>query len=199
MVGLRFNQRKDSSSSYITPMAIGNRVCISSTKQQPLIVTLTSSVKQLIQVAHEKLKDNPNDIDALRKYIRHEINSIERHGDIYPSSSDIKSVEKHLDVLPPSLNLLLNTVIKSLDTDLLCASLGQAIMTATCSRRNLLPIQIGLAVIIDHKYGHQDLGDLLNKLGFFFPYSEGGIYNKRIRWIRRQRRKPAISKPPCAQ
>ena len=45
-------------------------------------------------------------------------------------------------------------------------------MLATCPRSSLPPILLGLAITIQHKYGHRSLGDLLNKFGFAILYTE---------------------------
>ena len=59
----------------------GSRVSITSSKRQPLIVTLSSNVKQLIQEAHTQLNNDTKDMDSLIKvvgsYIRNEIKSAE--------------------------------------------------------------------------------------------------------------------------
>ena len=51
-------------------------------------------------------------------------------------------------------------------------------MSATCPRRFLSPLQVGLSVTLDHKYGHRDLIDLLHNLGFCSSYSESTVYKK---------------------
>ena len=161
----------------------GVRVSITSLKQQPLIVTLTSNVKQIVQDAHNKLKEDWTDVDVLIEivgnYIRNEIKSAEKHNDVYPDAEDIKSLEHNLAFLTPSVRLqLLKTIIKSKSNDLLCASIGQAIMSATCPKRFLTPLQIGMCVTLDHKYGHRDLIDLLCNFGFCSSYSESCLYKK---------------------
>ena len=130
----------------------GNRVSITSTKKQALIVTLTSNVNQLIQDAHSKMMDNSDDMDSLIKvvgtYIRNEIKNAEKHNDVYPDASEIKSLEHNLSTLTPALSLLLQTIIKSKRADLRCASIGQAIMSSTCPRAFLCPLQVGLCVTL---------------------------------------------------
>ena len=154
----------------------GDRVSITSLKQQPLIVTLTSNVKQIVQDAHNKLKEDWTGIDVLIEivgnYIRNEIKSAQKRNDVYPDAEDIKSLEHNLAFLTPSVRLLLKTIIKSKSNDLLCASIGQAIMSATCPRRFLTPLQIGMCVTLDQTYGHRDLIDLLYNFGFCSSYSE---------------------------
>lgn len=147
-----------------------DRVSITSSKHQPLIVTLTSNVKQLIQDAHTTLTNDSEDIDALIKvvgnYIRHEIKSVAKHKNAYPDASDMKPVDHNLATLPPSVRLLLQTIIKSKSADLRCASVGQAIMSVTCPRAFLSPLQVSLCVTLEQKYGHRDLIDLLFSFGF---------------------------------
>lgn len=160
----------------------GDKVSITSSKQQPLIVTLTSNVKQLIQDAHTKLTQDPENMDdliiAVGNYIRNEIKNTEKHKDVYPDTSDIKSIDHNLAILPSSLRLLLKTIIKSKKTDLRSASIGQAIMNATCPRSFLSPLQIGLSVTINQRYGHRDLIDLLFNLGFCSSYAESSLYKR---------------------
>ena len=149
----------------------GDRVSITSTKnRQQLIVTLTSNVKELIQEAHNKMNTDSDDMSELisivAKYIRNEIKNAPKHSDVYPDASDMRSMEYNLDTLPPSLRLLLKNIIKSQSSDLKCASIGQAIMSATCPRRFLNALQVGLSVTLDQKYGHRDLLYLVHNLGF---------------------------------
>lgn len=160
----------------------GSRVSITSSKNHPLIVTLSSNVKQLIQDAHTKLTHDSEDIDTLIKVvgniIRNEIKTADKHRDVYPEASSMNSIDHNLDFLPPSLRLLLQTIIKSKYAELRCASIGQSIMSATCPRAFLSPLQIGLCVTLDQKYGHRDLIDLLFKFGFCSSYSESAIFKR---------------------
>ena len=159
----------------------GDRISITSTMNKPLIVTLNSNVKQLIQEAHFRITRDSTDMDSLIEvvgcYIRDEIKTAEKHNGVYPEASDMKSIEHNLAVLPPSLRLLLKTIIKSKSANVHCSSIGQAVMNATCPRR-FSPLQVGLSVTLDHKYGHRDLIDLLSGLGFCSSYSEATLYKK---------------------
>ena len=137
----------------------GDKVSITSIKQQPLVVTLSSNIKQLVRDAHKKLAEDWDDMDVLIEivgdYIRNEIKSAEKHKDVYPGAEEIKSLNHNLEILPASLRKLLTTVIKGKHANLQRASIGQAIMSATCPRGFLLPLQVGLCVTLDHKYGHR--------------------------------------------
>ena len=84
----------------------------------------------------------------------------------------------NLEILPASLHKLLTTVIKGKHGNLQRASIGQAIMSATCPRGFLLPLQVGLCVTLDQKYGHRDLIDLIYNFGFCLSYSESTLYKK---------------------
>ena len=117
-------------------------------------------------------------IEIVGNYIRNEIKSAEKHKDVYPGAEEIKSLNHNLEILPASLRKLLTTVIKGKHANLQRASIGQAIMSATCPRGFLLPLQVGLCVTLDHKYGHRDLIDLIYNFGFCSSYSESTLYKK---------------------
>lgn len=51
-------------------------------------------------------------------------------------------------------------------------------MSATCPRAFLSPLQVGLCVTLDQKYGHRDLIHLIFNLGFCSSYSESVLYKK---------------------
>lgn len=97
---------------------------------------------------------------------------------MYPGEEEIKSLNHNLEILPASLRKLLKTVIKGKHANLQRASIGQAIMSATCPRGYLLPLQVGLCVTLDHKYGHRDLIDLIYNFGFCSSYFESTLYKK---------------------
>ena len=147
-----------------------DRVSITSVKQQPLIVTLNSNVNKIFHDAHKKTeswKEVDTLIDIVSEYIRNDIKNAEKHSQVYPDADNIKSMDHNLSVLPASLRWLLGGIIKSKNADLQTASIGQAIMSATCPRGFLSPLQVqGLCVTLDHKYGRCDLIDLLSNLGF---------------------------------
>lgn len=70
----------------------GDKVSITSIKQQPLAVTLSSTIKQLVRDAHKKLAEW-DDMDVLIEivgdYIRNEIKSAEKHKDVYTGAEEI--------------------------------------------------------------------------------------------------------------
>ena len=84
----------------------GSRVTITTVRQLPNVVTLTSGVKFIIQEAHDRahemkeLCDMDRLIESVGKYIRTEIKSMEHHDNKYPTTADITSVDGNVTYLP---------------------------------------------------------------------------------------------------
>lgn len=160
----------------------GSRVTITTVRQLPNVVTLTSNVKSIIQEAHDRacdlseLGDMDKLIESVGKYIRTEIKSMKHHDNKYPTTADIGCIDSNVTYLPHSLKLLLSSIIKSKNAKLHIASIGQSIMQSTCPRSFLPPLQVGLSVTLEHKYGHRDLVDMISNLGFCSSYSEANKY-----------------------
>ena len=73
-------------------------------------------------------------IEIVWDYIRNEMKSAVKHKAVYPGAEEIKSLNYNFEILPASLRKLLTTVIKGKHANLQRASIGQAIMSATCPR-----------------------------------------------------------------
>ena len=109
----------------------GNKVSMTTKNQQPTVVTLTSNVKTIIQEAHKNASESTeNNMDALietvGEYIRRKIKCMKKHDNVYPDADEVGSTERNVNYLPHSLHLLLQTMIKSYDSELKIASIGQA-------------------------------------------------------------------------
>ncbi len=90
---------------------------------------------------------------------------MDKHEDVYCNTEQMNLIDKNLQSIMKSRNSKLHT-----------ASLDQAIVQSTCPHSFLTPLQIGLSVILEHNYGHQDLVDVISKFGFCSSYTEASIY-----------------------
>ena len=160
----------------------GDNISITTVGSKPNVVTLRENVKMIIHETHVKSQKEESTaqelIEAVGKIIRSEIKAQPKIKEEYPSLDDMSSLNAMLNYLPPSLKSLLSTIFKSKHADLHVASIGQAIMLATCPRSFLPPILLGLAITVQHKYGHRSLGDLLNKFGFASSYTEASTFRR---------------------
>ena len=98
--------------------------------------------------------------------------------EVYPEAAHMEDKQMNLDYVPPSLHLLLSSIIKSKNSDILVVSLGQTIIQAKCPRSFLPPLQLAVTVTLEHNYGSRALVDLLSSLGFCSSYSEADLYRK---------------------
>ena len=96
----------------------------------------------------------------------------------YPLSSDMSSVEIAISFLPESLILLLDTLIIGVDKKFKIASIGQAIMQATRPQVLIAPLQLGLAVQMNHHFGSRFLINSLYRHGFCSSYSEVQMFKR---------------------
>lgn len=101
---------------------------------------------------------------------------MERHDNKYSTTADMGSVNRNLTCLSHSMHLLLDSVIKTKNSKFKTTSIGQSIMQSTCSRSFLPPLQVGVSVTLEHKYGHRDVIDMIRELDYCFPYSEANKY-----------------------
>lgn len=90
----------------------------------------------------------------------------------YPTADDISELKYHTDFLPESLLILLKGLIKTKNSELKIASIGQAIVQAACPRRVIAPLQFGLGVLVRHLLGCKFIVQTLNRLGFCSSYDE---------------------------
>ena len=90
----------------------------------------------------------------------------------YPRFDDDHSVCEQVQYLPPSFQNLLREIFKNKDGEMRVASLGQAIIQADRPRTAMVPLQLGLAVQVHHRFGSRGLVETLHRLGFCVPYNE---------------------------
>ena len=89
----------------------------------------------------------------------------------YPSIHDLK-FDSSLLFIPTSLRTALETLFVGKDTIRKVAAVGLAIIQAVRPRPVIAPLQIGLAVQIQHLYRSKIIVDTLHKMGFCSSYTE---------------------------
>ena len=145
-----------------------------STRQEATVVTLATNLKEIVHNTHtnasKAISSTESIINDIAYYIRAEIKQIGKEKEVYPEAAHVKDKQMNLDHVPPSLPLLLSSIIKSKNSDILVASLVQAIIQATCPRSFLPPLQLAVAVTLEHNYGSRALVYLLSSRFLFFVF-----------------------------
>ena len=140
------------------------------------IVTLKTSADSILRKCYQAPKDvNIHHqkillLTAAAKLIKADIKSVITDTDQYPSLDKL-DIDNAISFLPSSLYLFLHNLIVQ-ENDLKAAAIGQAIMQASCPRKIISPLQVGLGVQLHHHYRSRHLVDVLNRLGFCSSYNE---------------------------
>ena len=104
----------------------------------------------------------------MRSDIKSQVSTV---GNQYPSSDDLK-FDSSLSFIPTSMRTALETLFVGKDTRCKVAAVGLAIIQAVRPRAVIAPLQIGLAVQIQHLYRSKNIVDTLHKMGFCSSYTE---------------------------
>ncbi|KAK7100120.1 hypothetical protein V1264_023115 [Littorina saxatilis] len=149
----------------------GKTIIITSTNNKSNIITFRVTAADILysfsrtpseDATTEKLRI----VEAAAKLIMSDIRrEMKSNKDKYPTRDEIGNLEHNLEYLPESVKLFLQTLMhRKKEPQLKIASLGQALVQATCPRIVMAPLQIGLAVQLHHLFGSRYLVDHLNKL-----------------------------------
>ena len=104
-------------------------------------------------------------LTAAAKILINDVKTISMDKKVYPSVQEMTDEY----VVPSSLTHFLKTLIGSKK----CVNAwAQNIISALRPRSGPVPLQLGLALTMDHKFGSKHLIELLNKLGYCASYAE---------------------------
>lgn len=117
-------------------------------------------------------------IRAVAKILQSEIKQMLASKDTYVINDDLSSVESENDYLPDTLRCLLDELFVGCNRNVKTASIGQCIVQAVRPRALICPLQLSLAVQMDHHFSSRFLLDTLYKLGFCSSYSEVQMFKR---------------------
>ena len=156
----------------------GDSIIISELDGKANVVTFKSAAHSILNTFYNRQKKNDCEsektaiIKTAAKLIQSDIKDIGANKEFYPSSDEIVSIESNLKCVPGSLQDFLKHIIENKKSEVKIASIAQAIIQSSISRKVLEPLQIGLGVFCHHQFGSKFLIDILNSMGFCSSYQE---------------------------
>ena len=152
-------------------------ITFSETKGLSDIISLREQTSSILRLHYTKQFENEDSkkkaiINTAFKLIKEDILSyVSTEKNNYPSSEEL-NIDCCLSYLPPSLKEALDSIFSGTEKARKIASIGQAIVQATCPRSVLAPLQIGLGVQVHYHTRSKFLIESLYAMGFCSSYSE---------------------------
>jgi len=112
-------------------------------------------------------------IKTALKFIHNDIATIDLDAKSYPSAHSMTDIPSQLALVPESLQLFLWPILK---TDERVAIWGQNFIKVCQPRSGVLPYQMGLAILLDHRFGSKWMFNKLHRLGYTESYAETQNY-----------------------
>ena len=117
--------------------------------------------KEDLPIDHQKLEL----LTAAANILKNDIKTMKLDGKLYPTISDMTQECN----VPSSLEHFLNSLLQS---EMLQNMWAQNLISVLRPRSGPMPGQLGLALMLDHKFGSKLLIQKLHKLGYCSSYSE---------------------------
>ena len=158
----------------------GDKIIITDSNGKPKVVTFRTTAATILQEFHVKQKnldieaEKMNIIKTAAKLIKNDLKSIKTTNVNYPEIDS--DVESHIQYLP--LSAFLGSIVSGKNNSSKMASIGQAIVQAARPRVVIAPLQIGLAVQLNHSFASHFLIDTLHHHGFCSSYQEVQTFNQ---------------------
>ena len=156
-----------------------DRIVISESRGKSSIVTLRSSVGEILRECHSRSQNlSPEEhkkeiLKAVAKLIKSDVKSCSFNTDreTYCKHDDL-TADSALESLPESLQYLCSEMFVEKQNERKVAAIGQSIMQCVRPRAIVAPLQIGLAVQMHFHFRSRYLIDVLHSFGFCSSYNE---------------------------
>ena len=135
------------------------------------VVTFKSAAHSILNMFYNRQKKNDCEsekaavIKTASKLIQSDIKDIGANKEFYPSSDEIMSTESNFNCVPGSLQDFLKHIIENKKSEVKIASLAQAIIQSSISRKVIEPLQIGLGVFFYYHFGSKFLNTYSKQYG----------------------------------
>ena len=156
------------------------KIVITTVDGNPDVVTFRSTAAKILQDFEKRKASDDVEVEKMRiikvsaDIIKNDIKQLNINMKFYPTVQEIENSVNFpsSNFAPPTLLHFLKSLIGCKNSDLLIASIAQAIIQNCRPRSIITPIPLSLAVILHRHFESRYLIDVLHKFGLCASYSE---------------------------